>query len=141
MSPQPHPLVLIHNHDPKQRYIFPNNSISGLIRLQLINCNFISSKKELGGSAILDLGVYVLQFAQFVFKEEPINVVATGELNENGVDLVDTVCLEYKGGRKAVLKVNSKVKLVNEAVVIGTKGRVTVNNICIRKLYTRPKIK
>ncbi|XP_049875503.1 trans-1,2-dihydrobenzene-1,2-diol dehydrogenase-like [Pectinophora gossypiella] len=84
--------------------------------------------KELGGSAVLDLGVYVLQFAQYVFKGEPIAVTARGELNEDGVDLVDNIILEYSGGRRAVLNVHSKVKLWNKATVTGTKGRLTLND-------------
>lgn len=84
-------------------------------------------RKDLGGSAILDLGVYVLQFAQFVFKDEPIKVTAAGDLNDDGVDVVDTVILEYSGGRRAVLNVHSKIKLWNKATVIGSKGHITLN--------------
>ncbi|XP_023946803.2 trans-1,2-dihydrobenzene-1,2-diol dehydrogenase-like [Bicyclus anynana] len=86
------------------------------------------SKKELGGSAILDMGVYALQFAQFIFKEEPIKVTAVGELNQEGVDLVDTVVLQYTGGRRAVLNIHSKVKLWNKATVVGTLGRSTIED-------------
>ncbi|GBP87685.1 Trans-1,2-dihydrobenzene-1,2-diol dehydrogenase [Eumeta japonica] len=82
-------------------------------------------KKDLGGSALLDIGIYVLQFAQFVFKEEPVKVVSSGELNEDGVDLAVSVILEYSG-RRAVLTANSKLRLDNRATVYGTKGRVTV---------------
>lgn len=81
----------------------------------------------MGGSAILDIGIYALQFAQYIFKEEPIKVSAIGDLNEEGVDLVDTVVLDYAGGKKAVLNVNAKIKLVNNATVYGTKGRATVS--------------
>ncbi|GBP87688.1 Trans-1,2-dihydrobenzene-1,2-diol dehydrogenase [Eumeta japonica] len=83
-------------------------------------------KKELGGSTLLDIGVYVLQFAQFVFKEEPIKVVSSGELNEDGVDVAVSMILEYSGGRRAVLTANSRLELDNRAVVYGTRGRVTV---------------
>ncbi|CAH0727455.1 unnamed protein product, partial [Brenthis ino] len=85
-------------------------------------------KKDLGGSAILDIGIYALQFAQFVFKEEPIKVTAVGELNDEGVDAVDTVVLEYSGGRRAVLNIHSKVKLWNKATVYGSSGRATVED-------------
>lgn len=87
-----------------------------------------SRKKDLGGSALLDLGIYVLQFAQYVFKDEPIKVTATAELNSEGVDLVDTIILEYSGGRRAVLNCHSKVRLWNKATVVGTKGRATVSD-------------
>ncbi|KAL0850999.1 hypothetical protein ABMA28_006892 [Loxostege sticticalis] len=77
-------------------------------------------------SAVLDIGVYTLQFAQFVFKDEPIKVTAVGNLNEYGVDTTETVILEYEGGRRAVLNVDSTVMLWNKATVVGTKGRMTV---------------
>ncbi|KAL0851000.1 hypothetical protein ABMA28_006893 [Loxostege sticticalis] len=85
-------------------------------------------KKELGGSAIMDIGIYTLQFAQFVYKDEPTKVTAIGNLNEQGVDIIDTVVLEYTGGRRAVLNVDSTVRLWNKATVVGTKGRITVED-------------
>lgn len=90
-------------------------------------CFLFHRKKELGGSAVLDIGVYTLQFAQFVFKDEPIKVTAVGNLNEYGVDTTETVVLEYEGGRRAVLNVDSTVMLWNKATVVGTKGRMTVS--------------
>ncbi|XP_041975480.1 trans-1,2-dihydrobenzene-1,2-diol dehydrogenase-like [Aricia agestis] len=84
--------------------------------------------KNMGGSAVLDIGIYTLQFAQYIFKDEPITVTARGELNEDGVDIVDTVILEYAGGRRAVLNINATIKLWNKATVVGTKGRATVED-------------
>ncbi|KAM3967831.1 trans-1,2-dihydrobenzene-1,2-diol dehydrogenase isoform 1-T2 [Aphomia sociella] len=85
------------------------------------------NNKELGGSAIMDIGIYALQFAQFIFKEEPIKVASVGEeLSKSGVDLVSTVILAYTGGRRAVLNIDSKRKLWNRATVYGTKGRATL---------------
>lgn len=84
-------------------------------------------QKELGGSALLDIGIYVLQFAQYIFKDEPIKVTGVAQkLNESGVDLVSTVILEYTGGRRAVLNIDSTRKLWNKATVYGTKGRATL---------------
>lgn len=86
------------------------------------------SKKELGGSALLDIGIYTLQFAQFIFKDEPKKVTAVGELNDDGVDVLETVVLEYEGGRRAVLNVDFSLKMWNNATVVGTKGRVTLQD-------------
>lgn len=96
-----------------------------------LNVYLVISKKVLGGSAVMDIGIYTLQFAQFIFKEVPRKVTALGELNEDGVDLVDTVVLEYEGERRAVLNINSKLKLWNKATVVGTKGYATVCNCII----------
>ncbi|XP_038208043.1 trans-1,2-dihydrobenzene-1,2-diol dehydrogenase-like isoform X2 [Zerene cesonia] len=84
------------------------------------------SKKELGGSAIMDLGIYALQFAQYIFKDEPLKCTAVGNLNDDGVDEVDTVILEYSGGRRAVLNIHAKARLWNKATVYGTAGRASI---------------
>lgn len=48
-----------------------------------------SRKKELGGGATLDLGVYCVQFASLVMGgERPEKVVAAGHLNEEVRDLI-----------------------------------------------------
>ncbi|XP_068626729.1 trans-1,2-dihydrobenzene-1,2-diol dehydrogenase-like [Battus philenor] len=84
--------------------------------------------KEMGGSAIMDIGIYALQFAQYIFKDKPIKVTAVGELNEHGVDTMDTVILDYSGGRRAVLNIHARIKLTNNATVTGTKGQATVED-------------
>ncbi|CAH4031288.1 unnamed protein product [Pieris brassicae] len=86
------------------------------------------SKKELGGSALLDIGIYTIQFAQYIFKDDPIKITACGELNDGGVDEVSTIVLEYSGRRRAVLNINATLRLSNNANVYGTHGRVTVED-------------
>lgn len=95
-------------------------------------------KKEQGGGSILDLGVYILQFAQFVFEEEPIKVTATGVLNEDGVDQSTSIILTYSKNRVAVLSTHTKLELPNVARVMGTKGTVTLDNPfwCPEKIQT-----
>ncbi|KAI5643218.1 oxidoreductase family, NAD-binding rossmann fold domain-containing protein [Phthorimaea operculella] len=85
-------------------------------------------KKNMGGGALLDVGIYVLQFAQFVFKDEPIKVLATGGLNSDGVDVWESIILEYSGGRRAVLNTHSQLKMWNKATIVGTKGRITLED-------------
>ncbi|XP_068626891.1 trans-1,2-dihydrobenzene-1,2-diol dehydrogenase-like [Battus philenor] len=84
--------------------------------------------KEKGGSAILCIGIYTLQFAQFIFKEEPTKVTAIGEVNEEGVDLADTVILNYTDNKKAILNINTKIRLWNRATVYGSKGWATIED-------------
>lgn len=93
----------------------------------LIYLFVIFSKKQYGGSAVLDIGVYVLQLSQLIFKERPIKVDAVGNVNEDGVDYTETIILEYEGGKRAVLNTHTKLQLINQATVYGTKGRITVN--------------
>lgn len=112
----------------------PTKSVFEILLSGGVSTNlYLFSQKELGGGAILDLGVYVLQFAQYIFKEEPKKVTAIGELNSDGVDVLETVILEYGNSRRAVLNTHTKVLLVNEATVFGTKGHATVSTYLNQK--------
>ncbi|KAJ8736202.1 hypothetical protein PYW08_006858 [Mythimna loreyi] len=85
-------------------------------------------KKELGGSAVLDIGIYLLNLSQYVFKEEPQKVTAVGNLNDSGVDVTETMILEYGSGKRAVLNSHVGLTLWNRATIYGTKGRITLED-------------
>jgi len=83
--------------------------------------------KELGGGTILDLGVYTIQFASFVFDgEKPTSITAAGHLNEEGVDMSMSATLLYKNGRMATIMTNAMATLPNEGIIVGTKGIIRV---------------
>ncbi|KAK5649085.1 hypothetical protein RI129_003977 [Pyrocoelia pectoralis] len=85
------------------------------------------ASKALGGGTILDLGVYTLQFVQFAYKGlSPINIVAKGTLNENGVDVSSSAIISYKNGKIGIVSTHSKINLTNEARIVGTKGIIKV---------------
>ena len=98
----------------------------------LVNSNkhFFPSQKELGGGSTLDLGVYVLQFTNFIFgPEAPQTIKAVGHLNQEGVDLNMAAVLSYSGNRTAVLSCSTLSLQKNEAYVYGTKGYIKVRLI------------
>ena len=84
-------------------------------------------KKELGGGAILDLGIYTVQLAQLVFGGEEPRVTAAGHLGQEGCDESASISLTYTGARTATLVTHSRVNLPNEALVIGTKGTLKLS--------------
>ncbi|KAJ8719724.1 hypothetical protein PYW08_011899 [Mythimna loreyi] len=107
------------------------NGEIGEVKFLEANLGFFSesdrvNKKEYGGSAVLDVGVYVLQLAQFIFKEQPIKIDIVGNVNEDGVDYTETIILEYNGGKRAVLNTHTQLQLINKATVYGTKSRITL---------------
>lgn len=86
------------------------------------NRNCCRSKK-LGGGSILDLGVYILQFQQFVFRGlKPIDIAVNGHKNEFGTDETTGAIITYPGGKTAVVSTSARVTLPNEALVVGTNG-------------------
>lgn len=69
------------------------------------------TSRALGGSALLDIGVYCLQFALFVLGK-PIEVKAIGNANSDGVDESVQVLLKYPEGKSAILCAHTKVKKI-----------------------------
>jgi dihydrodiol dehydrogenase / D-xylose 1-dehydrogenase (NADP) len=85
------------------------------------------SQKELGGGALLDIGIYTLQFISLSFNgQTPTKIVATGQLNDSGVDESVSSTFLYKRGGIAHSFITTRAKLGNEAKIIGTKGSLTL---------------
>lgn len=86
-----------------------------------------SVEKELGGGALLDIGVYCLQFVLMVFNgERPESIHATGVLLESGVDESMVVVMKFSRKRMAFCAFSIAAQLPNDAVISGTKGSIKV---------------
>jgi predicted dehydrogenase len=79
----------------------------------------------LGGGALLDLGVYVVSFAQMLLGT-PERVVAAGSLFPSGADAEATLLLDYADGRAATLTTSLRNALPGQARVFGTTGWIDV---------------
>lgn len=80
----------------------------------------------LGGGALLDLGIYCLHFARFVLGGHD-TVTATGELNNQGVDVDATYTLTYRNEARATLRSTTRHATPCEAVIIGEHGTIHVD--------------
>lgn len=76
---------------------------------------------ELGGGAMLDLGVYALHFAVDVLGA-PASIDVRGSLFPNGVDAQASMLLGYPDGRQASLAVSLQAPGPGRMVVMGTGG-------------------
>nr|XP_002121621.1 trans-1,2-dihydrobenzene-1,2-diol dehydrogenase-like [Ciona intestinalis] len=85
------------------------------------------AEKELAGGALLDRGVYAVQFAQFVFNETPVEQMSMGSLlPESGVDTKVHIMLKYSNNKTAVASTSIVENLPNDAVISGSKGSIRV---------------
>ncbi len=80
---------------------------------------------RLGGGALLDLGVYVVSFAQMLLGT-PDRVLASGSLFPTGVDAEVAMLLGYDDGRAATLLASLRQALPGQARVFGTTGWIDV---------------
>lgn len=83
----------------------------------------------LAGGTLLDLGIYLLHFARTVFGKNIKQITSTAVLSENGVDLSDSITLEFEGGKMAVLHSSMCAALDRRAVLYGDEGYMEVTNI------------
>jgi predicted dehydrogenase len=78
-----------------------------------------------GGGALLDLGVYVVSFAQMLLGT-PERIVAAGSLFPSGADAEAGLLLDYGDGRTANLATSLRAALPGQARVFGTTGWIDV---------------
>jgi predicted dehydrogenase len=79
----------------------------------------------LGGGALLDLGVYVVSFAQMLLGT-PERMVAAGSLFPSGADAEASLLLDHGDGRTATLMTSLRNALPGQARVFGTTGWIDV---------------
>jgi predicted dehydrogenase len=80
---------------------------------------------ELGGGALLDLGVYSFGLAQLLLGM-PSQVFVTGSLAPSGVDAEVGGVLVYPGGRRALVECSLLGPYANDAYVVGTQMRADI---------------
>ncbi len=80
-------------------------------------------KPELGGGALLDLGIYPVSFASMVLGT-PRVVTAVSDPAFTGVDAQTSVILQYQGGAHAVLTTTSYALTGNAGAINGTEARL-----------------
>lgn len=83
---------------------------------------------ELGGGALLDLGIYPVSFAVDVLGL-PTAVHAHASLTPTGVDRQTAMLLEHEGGRQSVLHCALDTAGSNRAVVLGTHGALELDRV------------
>jgi len=83
---------------------------------------------SLAGGALLDLGVYVINFARMVFGEAMTDVTASAVF-EKGVDATDSITMTFEGGRVATTQASARAALNRRGCIFGTEGYIEVQNI------------
>lgn len=83
---------------------------------------------QLAGGALLDMGVYTLNFAEMVFGR-PAQMQAVCTKNEHGVDMTDNITLTWADGRVAHLTTAATCMSDRMGVIYGTGGYLVVENI------------
>jgi predicted dehydrogenase len=83
---------------------------------------------ELGGGALLDLGIYPLSFASALFGR-PETILATASFKDTGADAQVATIFRYPGGQIASTVSASDTHGPNRATILGTEGRIEIDAV------------
>ncbi|MBO5302858.1 MAG: Gfo/Idh/MocA family oxidoreductase [Lachnospiraceae bacterium] len=84
---------------------------------------------ELAGGALLDLGVYPINFALMAFHGNIAKADAAAVMSPRGVDWMNTITLTFDDGKMAALYSNMLALTDRQGVINGDKGYIEVQNI------------
>ncbi len=80
-----------------------------------------------GGGALLDVGVYPVALASMIFGM-PTRVVSHAQLGKTGVDEEAAIILSHARGELAVLSAAIRLETPQEAIIMGTTGRIRIHS-------------
>lgn len=84
---------------------------------------------ELAGGALLDVGVYALNFALMLFGTDFVKISSACTYTKTGVDEQDSMTLIYSDGKMAVLNASMLSISDRKGIIHGDKGFLVIENI------------
>lgn len=103
-------------------------SISADLSYPVLAKNRVSDIR-LGGGALLDVGVYTINFATMILGNDIDKVVSNAVLSDNGVDLLNSISLSFRSGGVATLSSGVVARSSRQGILSGEKGYIVVDNI------------
>jgi len=82
---------------------------------------------DLGGGALLDVGIYPISFTSMVMNQPPTEIVSQSLLGKTKVDEMTAVLFRYPGGELAILSCSNRVEMANHAYIFGRQGQIQVS--------------
>ena len=86
-------------------------------------------RPELCGGALLDLGVYCLNFARMYFGTDIVRTVSNVHIGETGMDMHECISLSYADGRMANLQSGALCLNDRQGIISGVDGYIRVDNV------------
>jgi predicted dehydrogenase len=81
----------------------------------------------IGGGALMDIGCYCIQFARFIYGNEPLRVVAQTERDpEFKTDIITSGMLDFGNGQSSLFTCSTQLQPFQRAQIVGTMGRIEI---------------
>ena len=111
------------------------SGIIGNTKMLVTNLSYVIYEHQrlvdinLGGGALLDVGIYGINFAYMHFGNQIEKIDASCQFTETGVDGQESITLHYKDGRMAVLTHGIYSRSDRKGIIYGDKGYIVVENM------------
>ena len=86
-------------------------------------------RADLCGGALMDLGVYALNFARMYFGSDIVRTVSNCHLGPTGMDMHECISLSYQDGKMANLQAGTLCLNDRQGIINGTEGYIRIDNI------------
>ena len=112
-----------------------DSGIIGDISVLTANLSYPITRKErimrpeLAGGALLDIGVYGLNFALMHFGTDIERIESSVRMTDTGVDGMESITIFFRSGRMAVLTHDIYGRSDRKGIFYGEKGYIIVENI------------
>jgi len=114
---------------------FVESGIIGTPYMLTANLGYVISDKErlidpaLAGGALLDVGIYPVNFARMVFGTDIRKIQSAAVLTDRGVDAQNSMTFIYEDGKMAVLHSSMLMRSDRKGIIMGDNGYIEVDNI------------
>ena len=111
------------------------SGIIGEVKTLTANLSYAMMNKEriwnpeLAGGALLDIGVYGINFALMHFGDDIDHIESSVQMLDTGVDGMESITIFFKDGRMAVLTHSVHGRSDRKGIFYGEKGYMIVENI------------
>lgn len=87
------------------------------------------AEPSLAGGALLDIGIYPINFALMHFGTAIKKIISTAVLSDKGVDLQNSITFIYEDGKIAVLNSSVLAQTDRQGIISGDQGYMVIENI------------
>jgi predicted dehydrogenase len=102
--------------------------------------DFYLFRRDLGGGALLDAGVYLVSMSSMLLGP-PARIAVLGELSRQGIDDHEGILMSHAGGALAILHLSLRTRAAPDMTLLGSTGKIHVAApvFCPRRLtISRP---
>jgi len=81
---------------------------------------------DLGGGSLLDIGIYPISMASFIYEKQPVSIQSGVHLGNTGVDELAAMIFDYGDGKLAVLSSAITLQTCGETLIFGSEGQIQI---------------